>query len=702
VKLRLIVLTLAFMSLIAVIAGSLLYYSILKKTVLAEANRHAASDAAAISHMFTSYLSENAKSVKTLAGMPAIGAALAKEKAPEREAANRLLDHFQRSLGTDVCYLMNADGLTLASSNRRAPDSFVGKNFGFRPYFTQALHGMAGVYMALGATSLKRGVYYSYPVYPETGRPPRGAVVIKAGIDQIEVRATAASRRNNGSWALVNSQGVIFASNRPDWRFHFLGRPDDATRRAIADTRQFGNEPMPGLGFQKAGANEMRDPDGVAYLVHGEPIDSMAHWQVLYFYKAHNALAVLTDPIVRYRKPLVITTCLFFSVIILTLSSMAFMDIRERKRKRDALALQNAYLSALHDTTLGLVGRLEINELVSALLSRAGTLTGTQDGFLFLYHPERDELEMALGLGVYADEVGRCIKPGEGLSGRIYQSGEPLLLDDYSTWPDRLPHPKYDRLHAVVGMPLKHRSSVAGVMGLGHFEPGKTFGPGEIDIMERFCQLAVVALDNAQLYSRLQDELQQRQRAQKALREANRELERLAGLDGLTQIANRRRFDDVLREEWKRLGRSRAPLALILLDVDLFKRFNDTYGHQAGDRCLQRIARTLAANAYRPADMAARYGGEEFAVLLPETDAAGARFVAERILASIGDLRIPHASSGVAPHVTASLGVACLTAGTEADATRLIQLADEALYEAKNGGRNRVILQDLDGSQYVN
>jgi diguanylate cyclase (GGDEF)-like protein len=702
VKLRLIVLSLALMSLIAVITGSFLYYGIIKKTVLAEANRRAASDADAISHMFTAYLSENAKSVKTLAGMDTIQAVFHDTNAATLAGANGMLDHFQRSLGTDVCYLMNTDGLTLASSNRNDSRSFVGKNFGFRPYFQQALGGEAAVYMALGATSNKRGIYYSHPVGPKTGQAPVGVVVIKAGIDPIEERASAASSRSGGFWALVNTDGVIFASNRDDWRFHFLGRPDEDLIDAIARSRQFGITPMRGLGFEKTGADEMQDCNGVAYLVHGRSIDSMAQWQVLYFYKAHDALAVLTDPIIHYRKPIIIAACVLFSVIIFTLSSMAFLDIRDRRRKRDALAIQNAYLSALHDTALGLIGRLEFNELISAVLSRAGALTGTRDGFLYLYHPDRDELELMVGLGIYEDEVGRCVKPGQGLSGKIYQSGETLVLDDYSAWPDRLAHRKYNDLHAVVGMPLKRRSSIAGVMGLGHFESGKTFGEGEIEIVERFCQLAVIALDNAQLYSRLQDELKERQRAQRALKEANLALERLAGLDGLTQIANRRRFDEVLQEEWKRLSRSKTAIALILLDVDFFKPFNDTYGHQSGDKCLQAIARTMSANAYRPADMAARYGGEEFAVLLPETDAVGARFVAQRIRAAIHNLKIPHETSEAAPYVTVSLGVACLTAGVDGDASCLIQLADHALYDAKKSGRNRVVLQDADYAYFSN
>ena len=130
--------------------------------------------------------------------------------------------------------------------------------------------------------------------------------------------------------------------------------------------------------------------------------------------------------------------------------------------------------------------------------------------------------------------------------------------------------------------------------------------------------------------------------------------------------------------------------------MDFFKLYNDTYGHQAGDSCLQTIARTLSANAYRPADLAARYGGEEFALLLPETDAAGGCFVAQRLLEAVRNLRIPHAASETAPHVTVSLGVACLAASADEDPRTLIQLADEALYEAKKGGRNKMVLQDLE------
>ena len=182
-----------------------------------------------------------------------------------------------------------------------------------------------------------------------------------------------------------------------------------------------------------------------------------------------------------------------------------------------------------------------------------------------------------------------------------------------------------------------------------------------------------------------------RKQAEAALQNANRELERLATLDGLTQLANRRLFDEYLEREWNRQRRDRQPLALILGDVDHFKQFNDTYGHQAGDDCLRAVARAMREQAHRPADLTARYGGEEFAVILPNTDTAGALHVANTIRQAVADLLIPHAHSSAADHVTLSLGVACLIPRDDSSPKQLIDAADNALYRAKSAGRNRCI-----------
>lgn len=173
----------------------------------------------------------------------------------------------------------------------------------------------------------------------------------------------------------------------------------------------------------------------------------------------------------------------------------------------------------------------------------------------------------------------------------------------------------------------------------------------------------------------------------------NAELSRLSTVDGLTGLANRRRFDEVLEQECRRARREGAPLALIMTDVDFFKKYNDTYGHQGGDECLRKVAAVLAQSARRPADLAARYGGEEFALVLPHTTLEGAGVVAETLRAGVAALGLLHAASSVASHVTLSLGVAVGEA-TEADLAPedLLQRADSALYEAKRGGRDRFVI----------
>ncbi len=175
---------------------------------------------------------------------------------------------------------------------------------------------------------------------------------------------------------------------------------------------------------------------------------------------------------------------------------------------------------------------------------------------------------------------------------------------------------------------------------------------------------------------------------------ANRELQRIAVIDGLTGIANRRRFDEAIDLEWRREKREGFPISLIMCDVDNFKMFNDTYGHQAGDECLRAIARVLSSYARRSGDLCARYGGEEFVVILPHTDNAGAMLIAERIRESVAALRIPHEGS-VAGFVTLSLGVSTVQPEHSMDPATLIRAVDMALYEAKNLGRNRVVYREF-------
>lgn len=171
-------------------------------------------------------------------------------------------------------------------------------------------------------------------------------------------------------------------------------------------------------------------------------------------------------------------------------------------------------------------------------------------------------------------------------------------------------------------------------------------------------------------------------------KEMETELEELAGRDALTSIANRRTFDNKLAEEWRRAGRHGAPLSLLMIDVDLFKQYNDGYGHQAGDECLKRVALSIQQEVARAEDLAARIGGEEFAVVLPHTPLEGAMTVAERIRRAVEGARLPHGISRVSDHVTVSMGV--VSSCADIPLADFVARADQALYRAKKNGRNRV------------
>lgn len=175
------------------------------------------------------------------------------------------------------------------------------------------------------------------------------------------------------------------------------------------------------------------------------------------------------------------------------------------------------------------------------------------------------------------------------------------------------------------------------------------------------------------------------------LDEMNRELTRISSVDGLTGIPNRRQYDESLSREWGRAMRNGSALSVLMCDVDDFKKYNDHYGHQAGDECLQRVASVLAASAKRPTDMAARYGGEEFSVILPDTHLQGALQVAESIRQGVERLAMPHAACGSSEVVTVSVGVASVVpARDKHEIAFLVRLADAGLYQAKSQGRNRV------------
>jgi len=214
------------------------------------------------------------------------------------------------------------------------------------------------------------------------------------------------------------------------------------------------------------------------------------------------------------------------------------------------------------------------------------------------------------------------------------------------------------------------------------FLTARTSGEDEIDGLQAGgIDYITKPINPAVLKARVRNHLELKQNRDK--------LVRLAHTDGLTGLYNRRTFDDLMEREWRRLARTGEPMAVIMMDVDHFKLYNDSYGHGGGDLCLQRVAGAALDALQRPADVVARYGGEEFVALLPETKLEGALAVAEAIRSAVAGLEIPHGSSTTATHVTVSLGAACMIPEPNKDPAELLEIADQQLYLAKKEGRNR-------------
>ena len=207
-------------------------------------------------------------------------------------------------------------------------------------------------------------------------------------------------------------------------------------------------------------------------------------------------------------------------------------------------------------------------------------------------------------------------------------------------------------------------------------------------------QIGRLKTELRQKNARLERELLKRKQVEKKLLNLNHQLGRLAAIDALTQVANRRIFDEFLTREWQRGQREQQDLALILCDIDYFKLYNDNLGHQSGDICLQKVAQTITKTVKRPADLVARYGGEEFAIILPQTSAQNALKVAENIRLRVKQLALSHPQSSVSQHVTLSLGVTSIVPQPQYTKKQLLVTTDKALYQAKKQGRDRSVLID--------
>jgi diguanylate cyclase (GGDEF)-like protein len=318
-------------------------------------------------------------------------------------------------------------------------------------------------------------------------------------------------------------------------------------------------------------------------------------------------------------------------------------------------------------------------------------------------------------------EVGNFIEsgdqitfaPGVDLPGAVWKSGSGQWITDIVNDSNfvRSHLAKQVGLRSAFAFPIHASGQVVGVMTffcqeeqppdrdllqmmaaagsqLGEFVKRKY---AEQELQEAEASIRILYEQEKRQSEELQEKNLALEQAKLELEAANRELQRLTSVDGLTNIANRRCFDKTLELEWQRMNREKQPLSLILCDLDFFKLYNDNGGHQGGDECLKEVAKILDRNAQRGGDLAARYGGEEFAVILPRTDARGAMRVAESIRSDLKAAAIYHPASKISKFVTISMGVASAVSGERLSVEEIIGEADRSLYHAKLEGRDRIV-----------
>ena len=349
-RLRLIILILAVFAFLSASTGGWLYYYSYRKAVFQNAETQSAAQLKLLTGQLSTYLSEHIKAIKALSRIRELEQALLNQNLETIFQANQILDLFTRSLELDVCYLMDRNGVTICSSNRNRHDSFVGHDFSFRPYFQTAVQGEPATYLALGTTSMKRGVYYSHPVYDLAGQNILGVAVIKSSIEFIETTLFSAS---DHILLFVDPDGVVFISSRPGLRFKLLWDLNEEKLEQIANSRQFGNGPWKWSGFQRTAKETVTGPKGNVFLYSSLPVTNYPGWQVVFLRNKKALEKQVSQPFIRGIGPAVICISILAGVLVFFLYQQAVKEIAQRKEAEKKLRMsEERYRDIYHKTPI--------------------------------------------------------------------------------------------------------------------------------------------------------------------------------------------------------------------------------------------------------------------------------------------------------------------------------------------------------------
>jgi len=375
-----------------------------------------------------------------------------------------------------------------------------------------------------------------------------------------------------------------------------------------------------------------------------------------------------------------IATTPHFDTLALTVASTSRQQIEQRVQH------QTQFERIVAAVTQRIRQSLELDEILQTTADEVRQLFDVDRVVIYQFKPDWSGLvaveSLAQGcmsiLGFHVMDT--CFQSTAAI---YYQQGNSRAIENIETAglsPCHVELLRSLQIRANLVVPILQQKRLWGLLIAHQCSSTRLWQQSEINLFNQLASQAAIAIQQSELYHQLQ--------------QANQELQRLASSDGLTQVANRRCFDDTFNAEWQRLAREQASLSLILCDVDYFKLYNDTHGHLAGDDALRHVAKIISQTVKHPADLVARYGGEEFAVILPNTDSEEAIAVAREIQTNISALQLPHPNSQVSEFITLSLGVATITPYSQSSPATLIAAADQGLYQAKAQGRNCVVKMD--------
>jgi PAS domain S-box-containing protein len=343
-KIRAIIIIFALLAFLTTAIGGYLYYYSMKESTVRELSKETDTRIDNITNRLDLYLSGNQKIAATLAGIKELQKALESDSPDALQNANAILDHFQNALDVDICYLIDRSGKTIASSNRDTSDSFIGKNFAFRPYFKLAMGGAPSIYPALGVFTGKRGVFYSHPVYATGRMVPAGVVVIKESIDDVEKEIF---EKFDGEMVLADPQGVIFASTLPEWLYHVLWKTPQEVLSSIGASQQFGIGPLPWIGMKSLDEQHAVDLTGKRYMVHRSLIKNIPGWQIIYVHDEDLFSQQVSGMKVRNVGFIILMGSVIIGIISIILYRQASYEIKKRKRTEEELRSINDRLHAL-------------------------------------------------------------------------------------------------------------------------------------------------------------------------------------------------------------------------------------------------------------------------------------------------------------------------------------------------------------------